>query len=242
MNATHAIDAGTLRIAAPDGHTFDCWRQPAHGSPRGAVVVLQEIFGVNPHIRSVCARLAADGYDAYAPALFDRLQPNFSSGYSQDEIAAALTLLPRLDWNAMVADTLATVAHARERGQAVALLGFCLGASVAYLAAQQNPGIAAVVGYYGGQIARHLERAPQSPTLLHYGATDHTIPMADVELIRAQRPECELHVYPAGHGFNCDARASFEPAAAALAWQRSMRWLSDNVGHAGQIRPAGAAR
>lgn len=218
--------AAFIRIPAPDGHRFDCWEARAVGEPRGAVVVLQEIFGVNPHIRSVCSRLAADGYDAYAPALFDRLVPGFESGYGKDEVASALKLLPRLDWTAVVADTLATVRHAREHGRPVALMGFCLGASVAYLAAQDESGIAAVVGYYGGQIARHLDRPPLCPTLLHYGESDHTIPMADVERIRACRPECEVHVYAAGHGFNCDERPSYEPASAVLAWDRSMRWLA----------------
>jgi carboxymethylenebutenolidase len=219
---------GFIKITAPDGHVFDCWQAPATGARRGTVVVLQELFGVNSHIQSVCGRLASHGYDAFAPALFDRLQPGFTCGYTKDEVAEALNFLPRIDWNAMVVDTLATAHHARAAGGPVALMGFCLGASVAYMAAQLAPGIAAVVGYYGGQIAQHLDRPPQSPTLLHYGETDHTIPMAAVERIRAQRPECELHVYPAGHGFNCDARASYEPASAALAWERSMRWLETN--------------
>jgi carboxymethylenebutenolidase len=226
-------EAGSIRVTSGDGHSFDCWFAPARGSnPRGAVIVLQEIFGVNSHIRTLCGRFAGAGYDAYAPALFDRLQPNFSSGYGKEEVAKALGFLPRLDWDAMVVDTLATVDRARLRQEAVALVGFCLGASVAYLAAQRSPGIAAVVGYYGGQIAHHLESAPQSPTLLHYGETDHTIPLADVERIRVQRPECQLHVYPAGHGFNCDERAAFEPASAALAWERTLQWLGTHVGAA----------
>lgn len=224
--------AGFIEITAPDGHVFGCWHAPASGARRGAVVVLQEIFGVNPHIQSVCARLAAVGYDAFAPALFDRLSPGFSSGYGKDEVAEALKMLARADWHAMVIDTLATATRARHADGSVALMGFCLGASVAYMAAQSAPGaappIAAVVGYYGGQIVQHLQQPPQSPTLLHYGETDHTIPMVDVERIRAERPECALHVYPAGHGFNCDARASYEPKSAALAWERSMRWLEEN--------------
>lgn len=220
--------AGFIEIKAPDGHVFGCWHAPASGVRRGGVVVLQEVFGVNWHIQSVCARLAAVGHDAFAPALFDRLSPGFSSGYGKDEVAEALKMLARADWNAMVIDTLATATHARQAGGPVALMGFCLGASVAYMAAQSAPGIAAVVGYYGGQIVQHLQQPPRSPTLLHYGEMDHTIPMADVERIRAERPECELHVYPAGHGFNCDARASHEPKSAAIAWERSMRWLEEN--------------
>ena len=222
-------EASFITISAPDGHAFDCWQAHSDRAPRGAVVVLHEIFGVNSHFRSLCGRLAEAGYDAYAPALLDRLQPGFTSGYSKEEVAEALKLLPRLDWQAMVADTLATVRLASRSGRPVALMGFCLGASVAYLAAQAERGIAAVVGYYGGHIVQHLDRPPHSPTLLHYGETDHTIPMADVERIRSQRPECTVHVYPAGHGFNCDERTSFEPQSAALAWERSLRWLEANL-------------
>ena len=220
---------GFVKIQSPDGHGFNCWEAKAIGPSRGAIVVLQEIFGVNSHIRSVCSRLAGKGYDAYAPALFDRLRPDFQLGYSKEEVVEALELLPKVDWNAMVTDTLATIRHARHDGSPVALIGFCLGASVAYIAAQDEPGISAVVGYYGGQIAQHLERPPQSPTILHYGEADHTIPMTDVERIRARRPECDVHIYPAGHGFSCDERSSFEPRSAALAWDRSMGWLATHM-------------
>ncbi|MES2533941.1 MAG: dienelactone hydrolase family protein [Pseudomonadota bacterium] len=224
---------GYIDIVSPDGHGFGCWHVEAIGQPRGSVVVLQEIFGVNHHIRALCTRLAAAGYDAYAPALFDRMERGFTSGYSKEEVAVALQFLPKLDWDAMVVDTLATVARARATHQdrlPVAAMGFCLGASVAYMAAQRSPDLAAVVGYYGGQIAEHLDTPPQCPTILHYGETDHTIPMDKVARIRAQRPECEVHVYPAGHGFNCDERAAFEPASAALAWERSMQWLGAHLG------------
>ncbi|MGJ7531479.1 dienelactone hydrolase family protein, partial [Variovorax sp. GB1P17] len=214
-----------IRITAADGHVFSCWNSAATAPRPGAVVVLQEIFGVNHHIQAVCERLAALGYDAFAPALFDRISPDFASGYSNDEVAHALELLPRLDWKAMVRDTLATVQHAQHAtGSPVSVMGFCLGASVGYIAAQTAPGITAVVGYYGGHIVHHLDAPARSPTLLHYGESDHTIPMADVERIRSTRPDCTVHVYPAGHGFNCDERASFEPTSAALAWERSMQW------------------
>jgi carboxymethylenebutenolidase len=218
-----------IELESSDGFRFGAWVALATRKRLGSVVVLQEIFGVNHHIQTVCDRLTNAGYDAIAPALFDRRQRDFVSGYSADEIAEALKFLPMLNWDTMVLDTLATVRHAGARGGQVAVLGFCLGASVGYLAAQREAGIAAVIGYYGGQIVLHLDRPPQSPTLLHYGETDHTIPMADVERIRQGRPECELHTYPAGHGFNCDERRSFEPVAAALAWDRSMQWLATHM-------------
>ncbi|CAN7770796.1 dienelactone hydrolase family protein [Pseudorhodoferax sp. LjRoot39] len=218
-----------IHVTAPDGHVLQCWHQRAETAPRGAVVVLQEIFGVNTHIRALCQRLAAAGYDAYAPALFDRLQRGFACGYGAEEVSVALKFLPQLDWDAMVRDTLATAAVARQPGGPVAAMGFCLGASVAYLAAQRADALSAVVGYYGGHIAQHLDSPPRCPTILHYGESDHTIPMQNVERIRAARPECEVHVYAAGHGFNCDERAAFEPASAALAWQRSMQWLDTHL-------------
>lgn len=219
-----------ITLQADDGHRFQCWQAPARTAPRGAVVVLQEIFGVNAHIRAVCVRLAHLGYDALAPALFDRVERDFQTGYATDDLSRALALMPRLDWPAMVRDTLTAVRHAAQGGRPVAAMGFCLGASVAYLAGQQSDALSAVVGYYGGQIADHLDAPPRCPTLLHYGERDHTIPMTRVERIRAGRPECELHVYPAGHGFNCDDRAAFEPASAALAWQRSTQWLRAHLG------------
>jgi carboxymethylenebutenolidase len=220
-----------IQITSADGHRFSCWCSEATGPRRGSVLVLQEIFGVNHHIQSVCKRLAELGYDAYAPALFDRYEPGFESGYSQEEVANARQFLTRIDWDDMVRDTLATVRHAHEQQAGpVSVVGFCLGASVGYLAAQRGPGIAAVVGYYGGHIVNHLQAPAGCPTLLHYGESDHTIPMADVQRIQAARPECEVHIYPAGHGFNCDERASFDPACAALAWERSMQWLARHAG------------
>jgi carboxymethylenebutenolidase len=219
-----------IQLVSGDGFQFDCWKSKTAKVNRGSVVVLQEIFGVNHHIQTVCDRLAGEGYDAYAPALFDRMQPRFTSGYSPTEITDALKFLPKVNWDELVMDTLSTLRHAELKGGPVAVMGFCLGASVAYIAAQRDPGFAAVVGYYGGQITRHLNAPPQSPTLLHYGETDHTIPMSDVARIKTERPECTLHVYKAGHGFNCDERASYEPASADLAWKRSMHWLSLHMG------------
>src|SRR3546814_585553 len=121
-------------------------------------------------------------------------------------------------------DTAAAVTVLQPGGP-VGVMGFCLGGSIAFLAAARLDGIAAAVCYYGGQIARFADEAPRAPTLMHFGATDHTIPMSDVDAIRAKRPDCEIHVYPAGHGFNCDERSSYSPESAAEAWTRSLAWL-----------------
>ena len=163
-----------------------------------------------------------------APALFDRFVPNFQSGYSPDEVAEARKHIGKLDWDAVMRDTVAAADLLRREGP-VATIGFCLGGSVSYLAAVRLPGLAAAVCYYGGQIVRFADEAPRCPVQMHFGEQDHAIPLADVEAIRAKRPDVEVHTYPAGHGFNCDERASFEPASAKLAWGRSLAFLEQHL-------------
>lgn len=215
-----------LTLTAADSHVLGAYRADPAGTPKGGVVVLQEIFGVNRHIRSVCDRLAADGYAAVAPALFDRQAPDFQSGYSPDEVAQARKFLGQLDWAALLRDTAAAVAELRPAGP-VATMGFCLGGSIACLSAVRLDGVAAAVCYYGGQIKAFAGETPRCPTQMHFGETDGHIPMADVESIRSKRTECEIHVYPgAGHGFHCDERASYDAASAALAWSRSLAFLA----------------
>lgn len=218
-----------ITLSAADGHEFGAYQAVPAGESLGGVVVLQEIFGVNRHIRSVCDRLAAAGYRALAPALFDRRERGFESGYGAEEVAYAKRFLVDLDWPAMVLDTAAAVDHLRPHGP-VALMGFCLGGSLAYLSALQVPGIAAVVAYYGSQIVKHADRAPNCPTLLHFGSLDPSIPMSDVDRIRQLRPDCELYTYEAGHGFNCDERAAYQAESAALAWRRSLATLGKGFG------------
>lgn len=213
-----------LSLTAPDAHRLGAYRADPDGKPRGGVVVIQEIFGVNHHIRSVCDRLAALGYAAIAPALFDRFARDFQSGYSPDEIAQARKFLTNIDWAAFVRDTSAAVEALPGR---VAVIGFCMGGTVAFLAATQLDRLAAAVCFYGGQIAKSADQKPRCPTQMHFGAKDEHIPMSDVEAIRAKRPDCEIHVYPAGHGFYCDERASFHAESAAIAWGRTLRFLDE---------------
>ncbi|MHB2263773.1 dienelactone hydrolase family protein [Aliihoeflea sp. PC F10.4] len=221
----------TIVASASDGHELSAYLAEPDSSPRGGVLVFQEIFGVNSHIRAVTDRLAAEGYVAIAPQLFDRLSPDFESGYSADEITAARPLLARFDWDAALLD--AEAARAAIAGQTgkVSALGFCLGGSLAFLCATRMSGISSAIVYYGGQIALRAAEVPGCPVLMHFGEMDHTIPIVDVETIRRKRPESEIHVYPSGHGFNCDERASFEPKSAALAWSRTLDWLDRNGVH-----------
>lgn len=211
-------------LQAADAHHLGAYRADPDGRPKGGVVVVQEIFGVNHHIRSVCDRFAALGYAAVAPALFDRFVPDFQSGYSAEEVAKARQYLTSIDWDAFLRDIAAAVETLRPLGP-VAVIGFCMGGTVAFLAATRLDGLAASVCFYGGQIARFADERPHCPTQMHFGEKDAHIPMTDVDAIRARRPDCEVHAYPAEHGFYCDERASFDPESAMIAWGRSLAFL-----------------
>jgi carboxymethylenebutenolidase len=216
-------------LTAADQHRFGAYRADPQGSAKGGVVVIQEIFGVNRHIRAVCDRLASEGYVALAPALFDRAEPNFECGYTPDEIANARKFVANPDFPAMLRDAQAAIDEIKNEGP-VAILGFCLGGTISFLAAAEATGLAAAVCYYGGHIIKIVDKMPKCPTMLHFGEKDASIPMSDVETIRKKHPGCEIFVYPdAGHGFNCDERGSYNEAAAKLAWQRSIEFLRKHV-------------
>ena len=214
-----------ITLTAPDGHKLGAyWADPA-GTPKGGVVVIQEIFGVNHHIRSVCDRLAAAGYAAVAPALFDRVEPGFECGYSPEEVTAARRFVQNPNFGGFMQDAASAMGELKSAGP-VSILGFCLGGTVAFGAACNLEGLASSVCYYGGAIAKMADQKPKCPTQMHFGALDTHIPMSDVEMIRAKRPECDIHVYPgAAHGFSCDERSSFNKEAAAEAWTRTLEWI-----------------
>jgi carboxymethylenebutenolidase len=215
-----------ITLTAPDGHKLGSYRADPAGEPKGGVVVIQEIFGVNHHIRAVCDRVAAAGYAAVAPALFDRTEPGFESGYSPDEISAAMRFVQNPDFGAFLRDTSAAISELKAVGP-VSIIGFCLGGTVAFAAACNLEGLASAVCYYGGHIAKMADQKPKVPTLMHFGALDAHIPLPDLGMIRQKRPECEIYVYQgADHGFNCDERGSYNKEAATLAWQRSLDWIA----------------
>ncbi|MEO6783434.1 MAG: dienelactone hydrolase family protein [Bradyrhizobium sp.] len=218
-----------IKLTASDGFQLGFYRADPAGTPKAAVVVIQEIFGVNHHIRAICDRLAGAGYVAIAPSIFDRIEPNFQSGYSPDEVAVARKFVANPDWAAMLRDTQAAIDTARNVGP-VGIVGFCLGGSVAYAAATKLTGLSAAIGYYGGAIVRFAGDKPKVPTQLHFGEKDAGIPRADVETIRSKRPDVEIHTYPgAQHGFNCDERASYDKASADIAWPRSLDFLARHL-------------
>jgi carboxymethylenebutenolidase len=217
-----------VSLTTTDQHTLGAYRADPAGKPKGAMVVVQEIFGVNSHIRNVCDRLAAEGYVAVAPAVFDRFVRDFQSGYTPDEVAHARTHIAKVDWSKFLLDIQAGIDEVKSVGP-VGVIGFCLGGSAAFLAATRLDGIKAAVAYYGGQIVKYADEKPKCPVQMHFGETDASIPMADVEIVKQKRPDCEIYVYPAGHGFYCDERASFHDDSAKLAWQRTTAFLDKHM-------------
>lgn len=216
-----------IRLTATDGHALDGYLARPAGPPRAGLVVLQEIFGVNAHIRQVTDGFAAAGYLALAPALFDRIRPGVDLGY--DELPAAREIMTALDRGATVRDMAAAVAAVRGAGR-VGAVGYCWGGALADLAACEC-GIEAAVSYYGRHTATWLDLHPRCPVLYHFGKLDPLIPPETVAQIRAGRPEGVFHVYEeAGHGFNCDARHEYHPASARLAMERTLAFLQAHLG------------
>ena len=205
------------------------WRADPAGAPRGGIVVIQEIFGVNAHIREVTDRLAAEGYLAVAPAIFDHVEKGFDVGYDAEARARAMPLLGKLDFEQVLRDAAAAIDVAKQGGK-VGIVGYCFGGSVAWAAAARLSGLSAAVGYYGGQILSMKALEPKIPTLLHFGEKDQHIPIAGVKELAAAHPDVPVHIYPADHGFNCDHRASYDAPSAALAWDRTLAFFREHIG------------
>ena len=215
-------------LTAADQHQLGAYRADPAGTPKGGIVVVQEIFGVNHHIRNVCDRFAAAGYAAVAPALFDRKVRDFETGYTPEDIAEARKYLTDIDWDAMMRDVAAAADDLTSSGP-VGVVGFCMGGTVAFLAATRLDGVSAAVGYYGGQITRFVDEKEKCPVQLHFGEKDDHIPLTDVEAIKKKHPQMEVYTYPAGHGFNCDERGSFHEPSSKLAWDRTLAFLAKNL-------------
>lgn len=218
---------GMRQITAADGFTFSAWEALPTGCPKGAVVVIQEIFGVNAHIRSVADGYARDGYAALAPALFDRVERNVELGYTdQDEFQKGIRLaFQDLRMEDALKDLQATVNAAAAYGK-VGVVGYCFGGLLTWLSACELDGVAAASSYYGGGIAKQLARKARCPIIMHFGERDMHIPMSEVEALQKAHPGIPVHVYPADHGFNCDVRASYDAASATLAKQRTLDLFS----------------
>jgi len=217
-----------ISLTAADGFNLGAYRADPQGTPKAGLVLIQEIFGVNHHIRTMCDRFATHGYLTIAPQVFDRYRRDFECGYSPDEIAEARKITPGIDWAAMLRDVAATIAAAKSAGP-VGIVGYCMGGTVAFLAGAKLDGLASAVCYYGGMIAKNADEKPKVPTQMHFGEKDEHIPMTDVDTIRKKRPECEVYDYPAGHGFSCDERGSFHEPSAKLAMDRTLAWFGKTL-------------
>jgi len=219
----------TLELVAGDGFRLSAYRADPAGGARGAIVVAQEIFGVNSHIKSVCDGYAADGYVAIAPALFDRVQRNVDIGYTEADIAAGRELKAK----AGIDNALLDVAAARDavsKAGRVGIVGYCWGGYVTWMAASRLDGFACAVPYYGGGMIEAIGEKPRCPVMMHFGDHDPVLPLDGVERLRAAHPDQQVFIYAAGHGFNCDQRGSFNAAAATLARSRTLEFFRKHIG------------
>jgi len=225
-------------IMARDGHEFQAWLAAAPGRPRGAVLVIQEVFGVNRHIRSVTDGFASAGYTAIAPCLFDRVRRGIELGYTPADMQQGMGYVKQLVPEATQRDLAAALAVVRHSGRTGGV-GYCWGGTQSYLAACQLT-LACAVVYYG-RLTNYLDQKPRCPVMYHYGTEDRSIPPDDVERIRAAaKSDADFFVYAgAGHGFNCDQRESYHPEAAALARTRTLEFFARYL--AGAAAPTGAS-
>lgn len=211
-------------LMARDGHEFNAWLAAPSAPARGAVVIAQEIFGVNRHIRAVADGFAAAGYVTIAPCLFDRIRRGIELGYSEAEVQQGRGYRLQIPKEKTLLDLTASINVIKHAGR-VTIIGYCWGGTLAYIAACELP-VFCAVAYYGGQIKDHLEKSPRRPVMYHFGEKDPHIPTSDVDKIRAADPNGVFHLYPADHGFNCDERSSYDAASATLARERTLQFLT----------------
>ena len=198
------------QLQAADGHKFDAYIAQPTGEPKAGIVVVQEIFGVNAHIRSVADRFAKSGYLVIAPALFDRAERNVELGYDPDGMKKGFDLLQRIPADQTLADIQAAIEYLREHGaRKVGVVGYCWGGTMAWLSnTRLHPN--ATVSYYAGKIADYINEKPTCPAIFHFGLLDKHIPQTDVEKVRKAQPKSPVYTYEADHGFNCDAQRQLQ--------------------------------
>ncbi|MCY4655558.1 MAG: dienelactone hydrolase family protein [Gammaproteobacteria bacterium] len=218
------------QLHSQDGFTFGVYESLPKGELKASLVVIQEIFGVNNHMREVADGFAAEGYAAIAPQIFDRAKRGVELGYGPEDMAAgfklAFTDVPRKQ---IMQDLQATVEECSKYGP-VGVVGYCFGGLLTWLSVCDLEGVDCGVVYYGGGIANELDRTPKCPILMHFGELDSFIPLSDIDKIKTAQPDAQVHVYPADHGFNCDHRESFDSTSATLAKSRSLEFFQNHLG------------
>ena len=219
-----------IKLTAADGHQLGAYVAESNGPALAAVVVVQEIFGVNRHIRFVADNYAGQGFWAIAPALFDRVEPNPELDYNSTDASRGVQIANQIGMENALKDVAAAIAYPGSTlpGKKVGVVGYCFGGSLAWLAATRlNP--QAAVCYYGGRIAQYAAEVPRCPVMLHFGSKDPHIPPSEIEKIQGTHPELPLYLYDAGHGFNCDQRNDYAPQAASLARQRTLEFFRKHL-------------
>ena len=223
------------KLTASDGFSFSAYESAPIGPAKGAVVVLQEIFGVNAHVRAVADRFCAAGYMAVAPATFDRAKADVELGYDEADMQTGFgykTAVEALPAPGVMADIQAAVDYAAQAsGGKVGIVGYCWGGLLTWRAACQLQGLSAAVPYYGGGMTtpEELVRRPLVPVLAHFGDQDHWIPLETIRAFEKAQPGVEVQVYAANHGFNCDHRESYNEAAALLARERTLAFFGQHL-------------
>lgn len=220
-----------IKLEAADGHSFDAYvATPADGKRYGAIVVVQEIFGVNKHIREVADGYAAQGYHAIAPALYDRVQRGYESGYEPADIQAGMAVRQKVPLEGALADIQAAITHMAAQALPVGIVGYCYGGMLVWQSAAKLDGLSAASSYYGGGVQDQGDLQPKCPIILHFGEKDHAIPIDKVKAFMAKQPGLAVHIYDANHGFNCNHRGSYDAAAAATALERTLAFFGENMG------------
>jgi carboxymethylenebutenolidase len=224
------MSAQSISLKTNDGHSLSAYEARPDTSPRGGIVLLQEIFGITGYIRRVCEGYAGHGYHVVAPALFDRIRPGIELTYSKEDAVTGRDLRSKIPWEQTFADL--EVAKARLKGAGkVATLGYCWGGTISWRAAGHTGGIAGAVCYYGTQIAPYTSEQPHCPVLMHFGDKDHIATLEHAGALRAaQGAQVEIQVYPAGHSFSCNETPNYHAASADLALRRTLEFLAAHVG------------
>ncbi len=222
-----------INLTAKDGFSFPAYVAEPAGAPKGSIVVIQEIFGVNSHIRAVADGYAAAGYLAIAPATFQRVQPGVDLGYTADSMtegSALKSAVEALPAPGVMQDIQAAVDYAAKAGK-VGIVGYCYGGLLTWRAAESVSGLAAAAPYYGGgmTVPDEAGRHPKVPVLAHFGSKDHYISLESVEAFKKAQPGVEVHIYDADHGFNCDQRGSYDATAAQLARERTLAFFAAHL-------------
>jgi carboxymethylenebutenolidase len=218
----------TVRLTSRfDGFSLSAWREPPRDARRGGLVLVQEIFGVTDHIRALADGFAEDGYEVLAPSFFDRLSPGFQADDSPEQRQAGLGYSEATPWDQVAGDLQAAV---DALAGPVFVVGYCWGGTAAWLAACRCSGVAAAAGFYGRRIRELLDETPKAPVILHFGKTDPSIPLDQVEAIRDRHPDLPVHVYSAGHGFVSNRRSDYDADSARLARLRTLAHFTRHSG------------